>query len=243
MENGGYIACRKTVRFLDNLFDRMLLLMFLVVFLCGGYALYDSYAVYMAGTSDELQKYKPGAEVTDSVDGEIVGTMAAWLSMDGTEIDYPVMQGEDNAEYLSKDPFGNYSLAGSIFLDSRNDPGFTDGYSLVYGHHMEHGLMFGALDAYLDEEYFYGHRSGSLLFDDGTELPLTVFAVVETDGADSLIFSPTEYSNGEVLSRVREKACIMDQSTWPGAQERLVALSTCKFPDTADRTIVFCYIN
>ena len=239
----GYSVCKKSVRFLDGLTDRMLLLLFLLVFLFGGYALYDSYQVYLLGSLPDIERFKPGAEGAGDSDQEIVGTMAAWLTVEDTGIDYPVMQGEDNSEYLSKDPFGNYSLSGSIFLDSRNDPAFTDGYSLIYGHHMEHGLMFGALDSYLEQSYFDSHREGALLFTDGSTLPLHIFAVAETDGADEFIFSPTEYTNGEVLSRVREKAVIFDQSAWPGAEERLVALSTCKFPDTADRTIVFCVIN
>lgn len=43
--------------------------------------------------------------------------MVAWLTIDDTKIDYPVMQGKDNTEYLNKDPYGDYALAGSIFLD------------------------------------------------------------------------------------------------------------------------------
>lgn len=76
------------------------------------------------------------------------------MTIDDTNIDYPVMQGEDNNEYLNKDPFGNYALSGSIFLDRRNNPEFKDYYSLIYGHHMEHGMMFGAIDEYLNEDYF-----------------------------------------------------------------------------------------
>ncbi|MBR1845920.1 MAG: class B sortase, partial [Oscillospiraceae bacterium] len=63
------------------------------------------------------------------------------------------MQGETNGKYLNTDPYGEYSLSGSIFLDSRNAGDFSDSYSLVYGHHMADGMMFGALDAFFDEGY------------------------------------------------------------------------------------------
>ena len=87
--------------------------------------------------------------------------MAGWLTVDGTNIDYPVMQGKDNNSYLNTDPFGNYSLTGSIFLDSRSSPDFSDEYSVVYGHHMDYGKMFGALDDFLNEKYLKQHSSGS----------------------------------------------------------------------------------
>ena len=79
--------------------------------------------------------------------------MVGWIVVDDTNIDYPVMQGYDNSQYLNLDPYGEYSLSGSIFLDSRNSSDFTDPYSIIYGHHMEYGKMFGAIDDYLDDQY------------------------------------------------------------------------------------------
>ena len=111
--------------------------------------IYDSYMVYQQATDNSILKYKPGYETDDETNKKITGNMVAWLTIDDTNVDYPVMQGEDNNEYLNKDPFGDYALSGSIFLDSRNDPEFKDYYSLIYGHHMEHGMMFGAIDEYL----------------------------------------------------------------------------------------------
>ena len=78
----------------------------------------------------------------------------------------PVMQGKDNYEYLNKDPYGEFSLSGSIFLDARNDLDFEDDYSLIYGHHMEKGAMFGALDDFQDRAYFDQRRSGTIVTDE-----------------------------------------------------------------------------
>lgn len=55
------------------------------------------------------------------------------------------MQGEDNMEYLNKDPYGDYSLSGSIYMDSRNTSDMSDDYLLLYGHHMENDYMFGSI--------------------------------------------------------------------------------------------------
>lgn len=233
---------KKTIRMLDGLIDRSLFLLCILVFLMGAYGLYDSCMVYYQAADDSVLKLKPGYEAEeDEEDREIQGFMAAWLSMDGSDIDYPVMQGENNSEYLAKDPFGEYSLAGSIFLDSRNSPDFTDGYSLIYGHHMEHGMMFGALDEWLDEKYCSGHRTGELIAGDEV-LKLQVFAVVEAEATREELFAPTETDWDVTLSFITERARILYEEDIPRDGERIVALSTCKFPDTAERTVVICKI-
>lgn len=162
--------------------------------------------------------------------------MVAWLTIEGTGIDYPIMQGESNYEYLNKNPYGEYSLSGSIFLDSRNRGDFSDDYSLIYGHHMENGYMFGALDEYLEEDYFYEHQMGTLTVGD-TEYEICMVAAMTTIATDEYIFAPTAYSGEEVAEEIRKTADILDESKLKEGQ-RMVALSTCKYPDTIDRTVV-----
>lgn len=233
---------RKAVRMLDYLTDRILLLFCLTVFLLGFYALYDSYLVYLDASDTDVLRFRPGTEADSDTDQEITGHMAAWLTLSDSSIDCPVMQGEDNSEYLSKNPFGEYSLSGSIFLDFRNAPDFTDDYSLIYGHHMEHGRMFGALDDWLDPDYCDMHRMGELIVDE-TSYSLTVFAVVEAEATEEALFAPTEVSRDLTLSFIRTHARILYEEDIPTETDRIVALSTCKFPDTAERTIILCRIR
>lgn len=230
---------RKVVRFLDRWTDRGLILVFLLLFFLGGYALYDSYRVYMDAADPTVSKFKPGAETEEEPDKEIQGFMAGWITMFDSNIDYPVMQGADNSEYLSKDPFGDYSLAGSIFLDARNAGDFTDDYSLIYGHHMEHGMMFGALDRWLEKSYADEHLFGELIVGETTH-KITVFAVLESEATREELFSPTEVDRETILAYVKDHARILYEENVPGADDRILALSTCKFPDTAERTILIC---
>lgn len=235
---------KRIVRILDKVTDACLFLIFFLFFLMGLYALYDSYLVYMNANDTSLLKYKPGYESDADTDKKITDDMVAWLTLDDTNVDYPVMQGEDNNEYLNKDPFGDYSLSGSIFLDSRNASDFSDSYSLIYGHHMEHEMMFGALDAYLDEDYFRSHQTGSLSVGgkDDVENRVTyqirLFAVVESEGTQEAIFAPTEHDD-KTLQYVKQHALYFSDSVEVSEDTKLIALSTCKYPDTADRTIVF----
>ena len=231
---------RRIVRFLDRLTDAGLLVFFLLLFSMGLYALYDSALVYMDANDTSLLKYKPGYE-KEEPEKEIEGNMAAWITLDDTDIDYPVMQGDDNSEYLNKDPYGEYSLSGSIFLDSRNASDFSDSYSLIYGHHMEHGAMFGALDDFLDKDYFNAHRTGTLYVGDDV-YRIQVFGVLECAATQEEIFAPTEIPLEDTAGYIAQKALYLDEKTWD-KDRKILALSTCKYPDTADRTVVLTTIE
>jgi len=86
--------------------------------------------------------------------------MAAWLKIDGTRIDYPVMQTlEDENYYLKRDFYGNEDKAGCLLLDtdsSLDAKGTTN--QIIHGHNMKTGIMFGELDLYKEEEYCKEHN-------------------------------------------------------------------------------------
>ena len=72
-----------------------------------------------------------------------------WLNVDNTNIDYPVVQGNNNEYYLTHDFNKNYLPSGSIFMDYRNN--FEeDNIIIVYGHHMRNKTMFGELEKFID---------------------------------------------------------------------------------------------
>ena len=230
----------RVIRLIDRLTDDALMLFFLLLFLIGGYTMYDTLQIYDAARGEDLRSFRPLMVQEDGGEEAVVWDMSAlsedvvaWLTVDDTNIDYPVMQGEDNSEYLNKDPFGAFSLAGSIFLDARNAGDFTDPYSLIYGHHMEYGRMFGALDEFLDEGYFDRHRTGTLTVADRV-YTIHFFACLEADATEEAIFAPTETDG--TLEYVLENAAILREMEADGP---LIALSTCKLPQTMDRIIVF----
>lgn len=225
----------KAIRIADRITDAVLLLFFLLVFLIGAYTMYDTVLIYSLASGDDLRSFKPLAADVENGGWDmhaLSDDVVAWLTVDDTEIDYPVMQGKDNNEYLSKDPFGKYSLAGSIFLDARNASDFSDPYSLIYGHHMEYGKMFGALDAFMDQAYFDAHRTATLTVANAV-YHIRFFACVEAEASVDAIFAPTE--TNDTLEYVQQHAIIC----YEPEGEKLIALSTCKFPQTTERIIVF----
>lgn len=91
--------------------------------------------------------------------------MVGWLKIEGTNIDYPVMQtGEDEGDYYLHHDFNKEeSVSGSLFLDARNDFVNRDTNLIIYGHNMRDGSMFGRLKNYMDKEYWEQHKE--IVFD------------------------------------------------------------------------------
>ncbi len=228
---------RKTVIFFDKLFDRIVILASLLFFLICVYAMYDAVMVYYNANDTSVLKYKPDLS-NPEVLRDISEDAIAWITVDDTRIDYPVMQGSDNNEYLNKDPFGKYSLSGSIFLDSRNKDDFSDDYSLLYGHHMEYGAMFGALDQFKNKDYFDSHRTGRLIAVGGKKYDIRFFASVMVQATDPLVFDPANTTPGRLMKKLAGSAMIYEPPETESGL-KLIALSTCQSADTIDRMVLF----
>ena len=179
--------------------------------------------------------------------------ITAWITMMGTAIDYPVMQGSSNFSYLNKDVYGEFALAGSIFLDSRNDSAYQDNYSLLYGHDMSKHRMFSDLNLYKDEEFFKENHLGILLTPDGGHLLQTVSCIVTSAGNSSL-FNPENwkhFSTKQMLEAVQEDALFINKNGMDVLQTRIdqeepfriLALSTCSGEFTDARTILLTLMD
>lgn len=77
-----------------------------------------------------------------------------WISIPGTVLSLPVLQGEDNEFYLTHDFYGKYDRHGSIFIDCGTDVGIEQSNTVLYGHHMRDGSMFGLLENYAHEDFY-----------------------------------------------------------------------------------------
>lgn len=222
-------------RLLNDIYDKILIGIFVIVFLIVIYAAYDTWYIFYRANDDSYLRYKPGEVSADVIsDSPITSDMVAWITIDDTNIDYPVMQGADNNVYLNLDPYGEYSLSGSIFLDSRCDSRFQDDYSIIYGHHMEYGVMFGSIDAFLDEDFLASHSTGRLIVGRAGDVTydLELFYAMQTDASEEMVFD-TDH-----IEELRE--FLITQGF--DRDNRIVCLSTCAGGATTTRTVVFAYI-
>ena len=229
---------RKTIRFMDSAVNRIVAILCLLLFLICLYAMIDAVNVYMNANDKSVLKYKPQLGHGSEALGELSDDAVAWLTIDNTSIDYPVMQGRNNEEYINKDPFGEFSLSGSIFLDSRNRGDFSDPYSILYGHHMEHGAMFGALDDFIKQEYFDQHRTGTLITTSGQDYTIRLFAACKADATEKTVFDPPESNNEELLQYLKQHAAVFEPQG-VDAHSRILAMSTCQSAESIERMAVF----
>ena len=81
--------------------------------------------------------------------------MVGWVYFEDGHISYPIMQTSDNEKYRSLDYMGDEAPTGAIFLDCRSAADFTDANSIIYGHNMKDGTMFGSLREYRKDPAYY----------------------------------------------------------------------------------------
>lgn len=125
--------------------------------------LYSGYRVYLWVKSDKetkrletelfkkvITERETEAEAKIIVDFEelekINSDIIAWIRVEGTYINYPILQGETDEYYMKKDIYRKYSSAGSIFIDSNAKIDFSDDNTVIYGHNMRNQRMFADLN-------------------------------------------------------------------------------------------------
>jgi len=225
---------------MNIIYEKLMLFVFVVALLVVAYGLYDAWYVYHKAGDNSYLNYKPVPGKAVVEESPITDDMVAWITVDDTNIDYPVMQGDTNSEYLNLNPYGEYTLSGSIFLDSRNSSDFTDDYSILYGHHMEYGNMFGALDDFLSQSYLENHSTGTLTIgrNNPTDHKLGIFACAKVNAYDNNALDPDTLEN--ITKVIEEEAVYINTSI--EKSDHILALSTCTEPVSTNRLIVFCYI-
>lgn len=223
--------------------------------LYSGYALWDNAQVYAAvdDIQSELLKLKPDAAEDGGASFEELRKLnpdvCAWLTLDHTNIDYPVLQGKDNLSYINTDVYGDFALAGSIFLDAGCDNTFREQYSLLYGHHMANNKMFGDLDLYEDEAFFDKNTTGELILPDRA-YKLEIFACLRVPASDDVIFTPQRWKtdNGGLTDYVKGNAMhvhtdTMEQIGTSEAFSQILAMSTCSSEYTEARTVLLAVMK
>lgn len=242
------------LKFTDTLFRIFITTALFVTGCYSLFALWDNQRIYSAAKNiqADMLLLKPQSDpTTERTDADfsqlqqINPDVCAWLTLENTQIQYPVVQGETNLSYINQDVYGNFALAGSIYLDSRNNRFFTDTYCLLYGHHMENHRMFGDLDLYLNETFFETNHTGTLLTPQ-QNYSLEIIACLVVNASDEKIFSPTHWqpqNQQELLAYIAEHALHTDTTlfrtlTNTESPLQLLALSTCSAVFTDARTIV-----
>ena len=143
-----------------------MIIVFIVILIIYSYFLLKDFFTYKESNNDSVEliqdvitqeeneeKPKIDWEKLENINKNIIG----WIKIEGTHIDYPILQDNANLKYLNRSFNGKYNPNGSIF--TLNDKPFQEDETIIYGHNMKSTIMFSELDKYMKEDFFYNHSS------------------------------------------------------------------------------------
>lgn len=195
-----------------------------------------------ASNSAELaQSGNAGIPVVDwdklhAINKDIIG----WLQIPGTNVNYPVVQGAGNDDYLRTTIRGDKAVEGSIFMDYQSSRTLDDLHTILYGHNIKNGSMFHAIASYSDKEFFNQHRTAYFITPE-KNVVLKAIATYVTDGADMTVrkfdFANEQEFTDYVKDRVSRSAVVADDID-VSKVKHLYEFSTCSYMREDGRTIL-----
>ena len=156
----------------------------------------------------------------------------AWINIPGTVIDYPIVRNaDDNAYYLTHTVENKKSAYGAIYTEDYNDMDFADFNTVIYGHNMKNGTMFGSLKKYRNKSFFDENREINVYMP-GRIMKYRIFAAHITD--DRHILLSYDFKNesvrNEYISDIfsnKNMSSLFDEEVPLTADDRIITLSTC----------------
>lgn len=250
---------RRQQRSKGNIVSTVILILAVIVFCYSGFQLYTILKGYHDGRSeyDKIREIaitqkddgnsKENTDGTDtfsvnfdelkSINEDTIG----WIRFtpQPEEINYPIVQGADNDEYLHRTFSANENTLGTIFLNVDNKPDFSDRNSIIYGHRMKDGSMFRHLQDYDSQKFWESNPYFYIYTPDGKKLTYHIFAagqVEETSG----IYQTEFASDDEYLSylNLTTEISLYDTGVKVTTGDKVVTLSTCTSANDENRFVV-----
>ncbi|MCC0664602.1 class B sortase [Clostridioides sp. ZZV15-6597] len=160
-----------------------------------------------------------------------------WISVENTNINYPVVQSKENSYYLKKDFYKKDSISGTLFMDYRNKS-LDEQNIIIYGHNMKNKTMFNNLNKFKDRNFFEENNKIKITLN-GKEFLYEVFSayIVESD----YDYLKTNFSNeldyqnyiNNIASKSLYKSHIKVNSS-----DKIVTLSTCTYEFNDARMVI-----
>ena len=190
-----------------------------------------------------------------AVNRDVIG----WIFIEGTDVNYPLLAGADNQQYLFQSYMKKYAVAGSIFLDYRCSTNLSDYHTVIYGHNMKNGMMFGELDAYQKADYLAAHPYVYIIMADGSWNRYRVLACEHVSVESAVYDLPCDtkqkikalraqlaqsngYAAGEAAAADAADGAL--QGAAQSSEAKLLTLSTCTNDSRDDvRFAVHCVLE
>ncbi|MBO4815993.1 MAG: class B sortase [Clostridia bacterium] len=176
-------------------------------------------------TMDENNKYTVDFDALINLNKDVV----AWLKVNNTNIEYPVVQADNNDYYLYHSFDRTENGAGWIFLDYRNKIEGKDKNIVIYGHNRKDGSMFGTLNKVLQKEWYQNKDNQTIkLITKNGEMNYQIFSVYQIENEEYYI--KTSFNNNlefkDFLEKIKSRS-IYNFETETDENSQILTLSTC----------------
>ncbi|PRR84653.1 class B sortase [Clostridium vincentii] len=233
---------------------RVVVCISLIVFIVCGYKLYNIWSEYNKNSEvyEETKEFSPEKIALENGEERyefkaenynnllsINPDFKSWISINDTEINYPVVKTDNNELYLTHNFKKEENAGGAIFISTNNIEPFSDKNTILHGHHMKDGSMFADLEKYKDESFAKEHpiyistRDKVLKYD-----VFTVFIEKADNGSYQNSFaSNDEYVN--YINKLKGKSLFNIEAGNFTQDDKIITLSTCDY-DVDDGRLIVC---
>ena len=229
---------------MKRMINNILLIIYIFIFCISTWKLYGYYRSYKKAKDTYSKIAKENVKISKNerkIDFKKLKSqnqdIAGWIYIRGTTIDYPIVQGKDNEEYLHQDFNKKKSSSGTIFLDNNCKKDFTSDNNIIYGHHMKNGTMFAQLLKFREKSFLKKHNEIMIFTPDRT-IHLKVISAYAQKAQNKI---PVTFANDKQKKAYIKKIESMSEQTIKTSRindSHIYTFVTCSYEGEDNRTYV-----
>lgn len=229
---------------MKRMINNILLIICIFIFCISTWKLYGYYRSYKKAKDTYSKIAKENVKISKNerkIDFKKLKSqnqdIAGWIYIRGTTIDYPIVQGKDNEEYLHQDFNKKKSSSGTIFLDNNCKKDFTLDNNIIYGHHMKNGTMFAQLLKFREKSFLKKHNEIMIFTPDRT-IHLKVISAYAQKAQNKI---PVTFANDKQKKAYIKKIESMSEQTIKTSRindSHIYTFVTCSYEGEDNRTYV-----
>ena len=229
---------------MKRMINNILLIICIFIFCISTWKLYGYYRSYKKAKDTYSKIAKENVKISKNerkIDFKKLKSqnqdIAGWIYIRGTTIDYPIVQGKDNEEYLHQDFNKKKSSSGTIFLDNNCKKDFTSDNNIIYGHHMKNGTMFAQLLKFREKSFLKKHNEIMIFTPDRT-IHLKVISAYAQKAQNKI---PVTFANDKQKKAYIKKSESMSEQTSKTSRindSHIYTFVTCSYEGEDNRTYV-----
>ncbi|MBR9959990.1 class B sortase [Anaerostipes sp. Marseille-Q3525] len=229
---------------MKRMINNILLIICIFIFCISTWKLYGYYRSYKKAKDTYSKIAKENVKISKNkrkIDFKKLKSqnqdIAGWIYIRGTTIDYPIVQGKDNEEYLHQDFNKKKSSSGTVFLDNNCKKDFTSDNNIIYGHHMKNGTMFAQLLKFREKSFLKKHNEIMIFTPDRT-IHLKVISAYAQKAQNKI---PVTFANDKQKKAYIKKIESMSEQTIKTSRindSHIYTFVTCSYEGEDNRTYV-----